>query len=211
MKPEDNTSAEEIDLFTNPATETLLFRYYLVNHWCKGKRVLDASCGKGIGTKFLKILGAKEVVGIDISEESITKAKESNVEGVSFMIADLCDKLDWSLDSFDTVVSIETFEHLPPECIDAYLNNLKHWCKPGGKIIITTPRRANAEWNYEGGTHLKEYSLHEFIEILTKHFSEQNLQFLGIQEVNTGKQLISIVLEDRFYDARVMIAIIKVN
>lgn len=44
---------------------------------CKGKRVLDYCCGNGDDTFVISRKGAKEVVGIDISEISIKNCKEN--------------------------------------------------------------------------------------------------------------------------------------
>jgi len=210
-KLDDNTPVEDIDIVANPATESLLFRYLFASHWCKGKRVLDAACGHGIGTKMLKILGAKEVTGIDISEVAIDRASDEQVDGVDFKIVDLCDDQE-RMGLYDTIISIETFEHLPPDKIDIYMNNLKKWCKPGGTIIITTPRRQTVEWKWNGGTHLMEYSIPEFKEILIRHFGVNKCKILGIQEVDMGiGQLMSIIMNDRLYDARVLVAIYEHN
>lgn len=43
-----------------------------------GKNVLDVGCGDGIHTKVLAEMGAKHVVGVDLSEEFIKFAKENN-------------------------------------------------------------------------------------------------------------------------------------
>jgi len=42
----------------------------------RGKKILDAGCGTGVAAVCFKLLGAKEVVGIDISEGSLKTARE---------------------------------------------------------------------------------------------------------------------------------------
>ena len=42
----------------------------------RGKKILDAGCGTGVVAVCFKLLGAKEVVGIDISEGSLKTARE---------------------------------------------------------------------------------------------------------------------------------------
>ena len=208
VKTDDNTPIEDIDIIGNPITETILFRYLLSNHWCRGKDVLDCACGHGAGTKILKVLGANSVLGMDKSEIALQRATKYNVEGVCFVQGDLCEMSSEYDDSFDTIISIETFEHLPPDKIGIYLDNLNRWCRKNGTIVITTPRRRKDEWKYDGGTHLREYSLDEFVKVLSEHFNNTNVKLIGIQEVNFQSQLISVLTKD-LYDARVIIAIIE--
>ena len=41
-----------------------------------GKRVLDCACGDGINARWLHALGAREIVGVDVSEEMVRIARE---------------------------------------------------------------------------------------------------------------------------------------
>ena len=210
VKLDDNTPVEEIDILENPNTESLLFRYIFLNHWCKGKKVLDAACGHGIGTKLLKVLGAKSIVGFDNAEYALEQAEDSAMEGVSFRRVDLTKptKKDYYPGQFDTVISVETLEHLPEDKADVYLQNLRKWCKKDGHILITTPRRPSDKWEYNGGTHLREYTQKEFGELIAKNFGKLNCGMLGIQEVRVGTQLVSVLTDD-LRDARIMVAMIK--
>lgn len=81
---------------------------------------------------------------------------------------------------YDVVVSIETFEHVPRETVPQMLKNFKRVCKPGGTIIITTPCRREPEFVYRGGTHLYEYNVNEFIEELSREFTDIQL-FAGVE------------------------------
>ena len=54
-----------------------LIRYELAKEFVKDKTVLDIACGSGYGTKILAEAGAREVEGIDISEEAIISARKN--------------------------------------------------------------------------------------------------------------------------------------
>ena len=82
---------------------------------------------------------------------------------------------------FEVCTSIETFEHLPPERIDEYLQSLKYVTSE--TIVITTPRRRMPVWNYQGGTHLYEYDSKEFTEILHRNFEGSEISAIGLNEV----------------------------
>jgi len=182
MKTSDNTPLIEIDRFAKPATSTMIDRYAFATHWAKDKTVLDAATGKGYGAGILLALGSKSVVGIDIDEEGIKEANERyQSPNCKFQVANIFDlKSTFKENEFEVCTSIETFEHLPPEQIDDYLQNLKVVTKE--TIIITTPRRKTPTWEYEGGTHLYEYDSKEFHNILRKNFGD-TFTVMGINEV----------------------------
>ena len=212
MKLEQNTKPEEIDILRNPNNETIIFRYILASSFCKNKKVLDCATGYGHGAGILKSLGATSVTAFDIDQDALDYVNAQwnqiiNVEKKNVLVKD---KKHTS--EFDTVVSIETFEHLPPEKLKIYLANLKHWCKPGGQIFITTPRRKLEEWKYTGGAHQYEYSLKEFNREITEAFNESMIEYVGIQEVRMGdfRQLVSILNQD-VTKSDIMCAIIQVK
>jgi len=71
----------------------------------QGKRVLDVACGTGYSMEILYKLGAKEVVGIDSSAESVRVAKEKFPQA-TFTIGDISKHL---LKSWDNLTSLRLF------------------------------------------------------------------------------------------------------
>ena len=183
MKETDNTPLVEIDRLLKPATSTMIDRYIIANHWTKGKTVIDAATGKGYGAGILLSLGSKSVVGIDIDEDGVRDANNIyQSPNIKYKVCDIFNlKDDFKENEFEVCTSIETFEHLPPERIDEYLQSLKHVTSE--TIIITTPRRKMPVWNYQGGTHLYEYDKNEFTDILYRNFEGSDITAIGINEV----------------------------
>lgn len=183
MKTTDNHTLEEINRLKNPATSTMIDRYAIADYWTKGQKVLDAATGRGYGAMILYSLGAKSVTGIDIDEDSIKESQSRfGRDNVHFLTCDIFNlKDEFEENEFDVCTSIETFEHLPPEKIDQYLQSLKFVTEK--TIIITTPRRLTPTWEYDGGTHLYEYDSKEMIEILTKNFPDSKISGFGLQEL----------------------------
>lgn len=71
----------------------------------KGKSVLDLGCGYGDYCMEYLQMGAKKVVGIDISEKMINEAKKRyGNSNINFLILDI-EKLDCIKEKFDLVVS----------------------------------------------------------------------------------------------------------
>ncbi|HMQ02009.1 MAG TPA: class I SAM-dependent methyltransferase [Candidatus Doudnabacteria bacterium] len=69
----------------------------------KGKTILCIGCGTGEECAYLKSLGAKRVVGIDISKGLIKVAKKSYPD-IEFYVMDM-EKLKFSINSFDFIYS----------------------------------------------------------------------------------------------------------
>lgn len=184
MKTSDNTHISEIDRVKQPNTSTMMDRYAIASHWTKDKVVLDAATGYGYGAGILLSLGAKHVTGIDLDEDAIHDSQNRyQSHNMKFMKADIfeLEKEFILADNFDVCVSLETFEHLPPERIDEYLQSIK--AVTNETIVISTPRRKTPTWTYNGGTHLYEYDPFEFGTILTRNFPDADIETLGIIEV----------------------------
>jgi ubiquinone/menaquinone biosynthesis C-methylase UbiE len=182
MKESQNTPIEDLDRLNYPASSTSVDRYIFANHWTKGKTVLDAATGKGYGAGILLSLGAKSVTGIDIDEEGIAEAdNRMSSANCKYKISDIFNLKDhFKENEFEICTSIETFEHLPPERIDEYLQSLRHCTSE--TIIITTPKRKTPVWNYDGGTHLYEYDKNEMADILTRNFKDDEVTAVGLVE-----------------------------
>ena len=104
-------------------------RYLFASQFVKSKTVLDAACGTGYGTSMMLDAGAKKVVGIDNSVETIEYCKKNyKKDNLEFQTED-CEKIN--LDAiFDVVISFETIEHLKNQ--DAFVSEVKRikkrWC-----------------------------------------------------------------------------------
>ncbi|KAB7690406.1 methyltransferase domain-containing protein [Plesiomonas shigelloides] len=142
-------------------------RYANILPLVKNKTVLDIACGEGYGSALLKKAGAKRVVAVDISSESIEQARKIFGQyGVEYLVGDatrvaeLCGK-----EIFDIVISIETIEHL--EQPHDFLHAIKLSAKKDAVFYITCP---NDYWYYPKETesnpyHLKKYSFEDFSEL----------------------------------------------
>lgn len=76
------------------------------------KSILDLGCGYGENDKFYKELGAKDVLGIDISEKMIKNAIENNkIDGVEYRVISMEDIS--SIDKkFDIIISSLAFHYI---------------------------------------------------------------------------------------------------
>jgi 2-polyprenyl-3-methyl-5-hydroxy-6-metoxy-1,4-benzoquinol methylase len=110
-------------------------RYRFALEHVRGKRVLDAGCGVGWGSKLLLEAGAAQVVGVDISEEAIEDCRR-RVPEVDFRLGDLMD-LPVDDDAFDVVVCFEALEHTSDT--SRTLDELARALAPGGLLFVSSP------------------------------------------------------------------------
>lgn len=103
-----------------------------------GRRVLDAACGTGYGSKLLRTLGdAASVTGVDICPEATGyAARRHAAAGVRFITASA---LHTGLPdaAADAVVSFETVEHIVDSA--SLVDEFARVLTPGGLLIMSTP------------------------------------------------------------------------
>ena len=97
-------------------------------------RILDAGVGTGIVGELLSILGYGDLVGIDMSEGMLAKARARNVYSELRNRA-LGGPLDFDDDVFSAVVSFGVFT--PGHAPSAAFDELVRVTRPGGHLIFT--------------------------------------------------------------------------
>jgi SAM-dependent methyltransferase len=98
-----------------------------------GKKILEIGSGDG---GCIKLLGDhNEVAGVDASESGVNRCR---ARGVPATLVDVSTQpLPFEADTFDIVISLETFEHLanPQHAID----EVRRVLKPQGRLICSIP------------------------------------------------------------------------
>ena len=113
----------------------------------KGTRALDFGCGTGRSTRFLRDLGF-EVVGVDIAEEMIGKAREIDPAGDYRLLAD-DDFSVFSPGSFDLALSMFTFDNIPgTDLKERIFTDLRKLLEPAGTLVsvVSSPEIYVHEW-----------------------------------------------------------------
>lgn len=128
----------------------------------KGKRVMDYGCGDGFQAVAMALAGAKEVVGVDVSERRMEFARkiaaEAGLDNVSFT-AD-------PQGEFDMVTTLNAVEHFvkPQE----NLRQMADALAPGGKIYATF----GPPWAAPYGSHMHFFVTFPWVNLL---FSEKTV------------------------------------
>jgi ubiquinone/menaquinone biosynthesis C-methylase UbiE len=161
-----------------------LAKFRFASPYAAGKFVLDTGCGAGQGTAYLAREGARRVVGVDISIEAVTYARDRYVEkgpghNLAFMQMDAA-RLAFCDQTFEMVTSIELIEHLrEPE---RYVGEIRRLLKDGGILILSTPnKRINSPtpgtmWPH----HIHDFYPDELEELLAQYFSSVEMWGLSI-------------------------------
>lgn len=143
-----------------------------------GKKVLNLGCGTGFDCEYLKAkLGARDVLGVDISHSAIAFAKE-NYPGTNYIQGDICsESLRLGENAWDIVVCAEVIEHVPNPA--ALLDTIYRHLNENGVALISTPNRPVFSLDHEPSpvnhTHLKEYNLTEYRRMLEGRFSKVDI------------------------------------
>ncbi len=109
-------------------------------------RRLAVEIGSGLGRICLALKERfDEVVGVDISEEMVRRARELVPhDGIGFQLGDGASLQPLTDGSADLVVSFTVFQHIPdPEVIEAYIAEAGRILAPGGMLAFQWNNQAN--------------------------------------------------------------------
>lgn len=160
-------------------------RYSFASKFVFGKRVLDAGCGVGYGSRLLAYHGASEVVGVDISQEALAVARKQFSHSRVKYICDDCESMMKVNGRFDVIVSLENLEHL--QDAEGFLNRATELLSPTGSLICSSPNPQGNPESPDNPYHVREYTKEQFQNLLQKYF--WNVAILGQDNTSAVKAL----------------------
>ena len=121
--------------------------------------ILDAGCGTGKNSEFLRSLGYR-TAGIDFSEDAIRFCRLRGLDNIQFgSITDV----PFPNETFDAVICMDVLGLLPDELIHRSISEFHRVLKPGGTLLVHC---AALEW-------LR--SQHDDVSHLRRRFSREDL------------------------------------
>ncbi len=117
-----------------------------------GMKVLDLGCGYGWHCKYAAEQGAASVLGIDLSEKMIARAREINGdERITYRICGL-EEYEYPEEEYDCVVSNLALHYI--EDLDAVYQKICRTLKPGGIFLLNIEHPVftagvNEDWIYD--------------------------------------------------------------
>jgi SAM-dependent methyltransferase len=103
-------------------------------------RILDAGCGSG--RNMVELARHGTITGIELSETSVSLARE---RGVGEVIEGSVLEMPFAADSFELAASLDVIEHLEDDL--AALRELRRVVAPGGALLVTVPAY---QWLWSG-------------------------------------------------------------
>lgn len=100
-----------------------------------GKRVLDLGCGFGWHCRYAAEQGAESVVGVDLSEKMLDRAKKTTDDPrITYMRAAMEDA-DFEPESFDVVLSSLMLHYV--QSFEAAAEKVYRFLRPGGSFVFS--------------------------------------------------------------------------
>ena len=158
--------------------------YNYLNLNSKNSEILDYGCGVGPVIEKVIKFNPKKITGIDISEVSISKAKEKFTKSESKveLLVNNCEKTTFNNDKFDIVYGLGILHHLQfSKCI----NEISRILKPDGKLLFIEPLGTNPLINFYRLLTPKSRSRDEHplifkdFEMIKSNFKSVNIKYYG--------------------------------
>ena len=106
----------------------------------KDEAVLDLGCGFGWFAKYALEQGCKRVVGVDLDERLIDRARRE-VPGAEFLLRDATE-ISASIGKFSVVSMFDFLEHLTESRATEVLRQARQLLQPEGRLLISVPYRS---------------------------------------------------------------------
>lgn len=118
----------------------------------QNKRVLDLGCGFGWHCRYAREQQASEVVGVDISEKMLLKAREKTNDPLITYMNMPMEEINFSAGQFDVVISSLAFHYI--KSFEAICNKVYKCLVSGGSFVFSVEHpiftsREEQDWYYD--------------------------------------------------------------
>jgi len=157
-------------------------RYRFAEALAPGARTLDLGCGEGYGTASLAQAGASLAVGVEVSLETLARARRTYGASGAVFVAGDAGALPFADGVFDLVACFEVVEHLlrPRKLLEEARRTLGE----GGTAVVSTPNRLVS--GSASRFHVVEYAPDEYAALVRAAFPDARVvpqRSLALSEV----------------------------
>ncbi|MEI7604068.1 MAG: class I SAM-dependent methyltransferase [bacterium] len=140
-----NKFVENKNIRTEYGNSDLSFDFFINQNVPKNSKILEVGCNTGTLTNRLFNEGYKNIIAIDVNSESIKYGREKYPDIASLISSYDGEKLDFSDESFDFVISFDVIEHIPD--VHKHFLEVNRVLRKDGKYIFQTPNKyINTIW-----------------------------------------------------------------
>ena len=100
-----------------------------------GKRVLDLGCGFGWHCRYASDQGAAAVIGVDLSENMLAKARADTFDERIHYVRAAMEDVDFPPESFEVVLSSLALHYV--EELEPLVRRVYDWLAPGGDFVFS--------------------------------------------------------------------------
>jgi SAM-dependent methyltransferase len=170
----------------------------------KDKKVLDLGCGFGWHCRYASEKGATSVLGIDISQKMLARAKEStNNPNVEYMCMAI-EEIEFSKEKFDVVISSLVFHYIKD--FDKLCKNIYNIITDNGDFIFSVEHpiftaNESQDWYYSKDKEILHWPIDNY-----QSEGRRETKFLGEDVVKyhrTCETYINILIENGFSITRI--------
>ena len=175
----------------------------------KPRRILEVGCGRGWLTKLVSAFGQAE--GVEPVASVVDQARQLFPEfhfttGTAETILDSND-----FQPYDLVITSEVIEHIPRDQKPGFIRNLARLLKPGGHVVLTTPRGESLqEWTRLAGDPSQPVEDWICEPELRELFTQANFAVTGHDRVLFDTAALRFVTADEAQSSNDLIAIYQV-
>ncbi|MFT4416339.1 class I SAM-dependent methyltransferase [Fredinandcohnia humi] len=118
----------------------------------RNKSVLDLGCGFGWHCRYAREQQASSVIGVDISEKMLQKAREMTDDSAILYIKMPIEDINFPESQFDVVISSLAFHYI--KSFEEICKKVYHFLKPGGFFVFSVEHpiftsRKEQDWYYD--------------------------------------------------------------
>ncbi len=161
------------------------------------EKILDVGCGDGRVAKELN-KHFKNIVGVDYSRRAISFAKRFS-PNVPFGVIDFTKEINKYKSKFGAVVCVEVLEHIQPQKLGMFVDNISKTLKKEGVVIVTTPT-TNLKLQQKHHQHFNEKKLDY---LFSKSFIKKKVIYHSNKFTNLIFFIFRGVFTNRFYDIKI--------
>ena len=162
----------------------------------RGGRVADLGCGAGddLGTLATTNPQATSFVGVDRGEDWIHRAREETVDPrITYLAADVTERLPFEDASLDAVYSVNLLECLPDP--GAFLKECARIVRPGGSVLV-------AHWDWD--TQTFDGRDQALVRRLVHAFNDWQQDWMAAVDPWMGRRLRRLIAESGAFEGEIL-------